>query len=122
MIDRTKLLNDLQVLLRKLEADLLERSDSSDVPEVGETLRSEYQRAKQAERTAQSYEEWRSDSITQMASAWVLSGVFVRFLEDNKLVDPPIVSGTTLTPSPSPQGEATVYTQVEPELVSIPRI
>jgi hypothetical protein len=93
MIDRAKLLNDLQALVRKLEADLLERSDSFDVPEVGETLRSDYQIALQAKRTAQSYEELRSDSITQMASAWVLSGVFVRFLEDNQLVEPPMISG-----------------------------
>jgi len=93
MIDRPKLLSDLQKLLRTLETDLLERSDSSDVPEVGEMLRSDYDRAKQAERTAQSFEEWRSDTITQMASAWVLSGVFVRFLEDNQLIDPPMISG-----------------------------
>ena len=93
MIDRAKLLSDLQKLLRTLETDLLERSDSFDVPEVGEMLRSDYDLAKQAERTAQSFEEWRSDAITQMASAWVLSGVFVRFLEDNRLIDPPMVSG-----------------------------
>jgi len=36
MINRAQLLTDLQALLRKLEADLLERSDSFDVPEVGE--------------------------------------------------------------------------------------
>lgn len=51
MIDRPKLLFNLQVLLRKLEADLLERSDS--MLEVRETLRAEYQQAKQSERTAQ---------------------------------------------------------------------
>lgn len=91
MIDRTQLLADLQALLRKLEADLLERS--SNVLEVKEVLRSDYEQAKDAERTAQSYEEWRSDAITQMASAWVLSGVFVRFLEDNQLIDPPKIAG-----------------------------
>lgn len=93
MIDRTKLLTDLQAVLRNLEADLLERSQSYEVPEVGKTLRSDYQQAKTAERTAQSYEEWRSDTITQIASAWVLSCVFSRFLEDNKLVDPPKIAG-----------------------------
>lgn len=61
--------------------------------ELGETLRSDYQQARTAERTAQSYEEWRSDTITQIASAWVLSCVFARFLEDNKLVDPPRIAG-----------------------------
>lgn len=91
MIDRTKLLGDLQALLRKLEPDLLERSES--ISEVEAWLRSEYNQAKDAERTAQSFEEWRSDAIVQMASAWVLCGVFVRFLEDNYLIDPPMISG-----------------------------
>lgn len=93
IIDRTKLLTDLQAVLRNLEADLLERSQSYDVPEVGETLRLNYQQAHTAERTAHSYEEWRSDTITQIASAWVLSCVFARFLEDNKLVEPPRIAG-----------------------------
>ena len=88
---RTQLLADLQTLLRRLEADLLERSEAM-IP-VKEVLRGEHQRARTAERTAQSYEAWRSDYITQMAAAWVLSGVFVRFLEDNRLIDPPRVAG-----------------------------
>ena len=91
MMHRTQLLADLQTLLRRLEADLLERSEEM-IP-VQEVLRGEYQRARTAERTAQSYEAWRSDYITQMAAAWVLSGVFVRFLEDNRLVDPPRIAG-----------------------------
>jgi hypothetical protein len=93
MINCQHLLSDLQRLLRTVETDLLERSESSDVPEVGQTLQTEYQKAKKAERTAQSYEEWRSDYITQIAAAWVLSCVFARFLEDNRLVDPPRISG-----------------------------
>ncbi len=93
MIDRQALLSDLQKLLKKLEADLLERSESAEVPEVGDQLRREFEGAKQAERTAQSYSEWRSDQITQTAAAWVISCVFVRFLEDNRLIDPPVISG-----------------------------
>jgi hypothetical protein len=93
MIDRVALLSDLQKLLQRLEADLLERSESVDVPEVGKTLRAEYDRAKTAERTAQNYEDWRTDAITQAAAAWVLSCVFVRFLEDNRLIDPPKIAG-----------------------------
>lgn len=93
MIDRAKLLSDLQTLLKRLEADLLERSESAEVPDVGQTLHNEYDRAKKAERTAQNYEDWRSDYLTQTAAAWVLSCVFVRFLEDNKLIDPPKIAG-----------------------------
>ncbi|EDL59261.1 BREX-2 system adenine-specific DNA-methyltransferase PglX [Gimesia maris] len=93
MINRSALLSDLQKLLKRLEADLLERSESADVPAVGETLRAEYEQARQAERTAQNYEDWRNDAITQAAAAWVLSAVFVRFLEDNRLIEPPRFSG-----------------------------
>lgn len=93
MIDRTQLVADLQAVLRNLESDLLERSESYAILDVSETLRSEYQKAKTAERTAQSYQEWRADTITHIAAAWVLSCVFARFLEDNKLVDPPRIAG-----------------------------
>ena len=93
MIDRKPLLGDLQKLLPKLEADLLERSESAEVPDVGRKLREEYAAAQAADRTAQNYEEWRSDAITQVAAAWVLSCVFVRFLEDNQLVPTPKIAG-----------------------------
>jgi hypothetical protein len=93
MINRLSLLSDLQKLLTRLEADLLERSECTDIPEVGRTLRAEFERAHKAKRTAQNYEAWRTDAITQAAAAWVLSCVFVRFLEDNRLIDPPRISG-----------------------------
>ncbi|MFN9877705.1 MAG: hypothetical protein ACK557_04440, partial [Planctomycetota bacterium] len=85
MINRKSLLTDLQKLLKRLEADLLERSDSAEVPDVKTRLKAEYERAKKANRTGQNYEAWRTDAITQAAAAWVLSAVFVRFLEDNRL-------------------------------------
>lgn len=93
VIDRQQLLSDLQDLLKRLEADLLERSESAEVPDVGETLRAIFEQAKDEERTAQNYEDWRSDYLTQTAAAWVLSCVFVRFLEDNGLIDPPKIAG-----------------------------
>ena len=93
MIRRQVLLSDLQSLLADLEADLLARAESSEVPEVGEWLRGEYARAKEAERTAESFSQWTSAFATQVAAAWVLSGVFARFLEDNSLVDPPRIAG-----------------------------
>jgi hypothetical protein len=92
MIDRKRLLVDLQRLLANLEADLLERSESAEVPDVGRTLRAQHAAAQAAARTAQSFEEWRSDAITQAAAAWALSGVFVRFLEDNRLVAVPRIA------------------------------
>lgn len=93
MINRKMLLDDLKKLLPKLEADLLERSESGEVPDVGAKLREEYAEAQAASRTAQSFTDWRSDAITQHAAAWVLSLVFVRFLEDNGLINTPAIAG-----------------------------
>lgn len=93
MIDRKTLLADLQRLLKAVEADLLERSESAEVPEVGAKLREGYSEALKEKRTARSFEQWRGDAITGAAAAWVLSGVFARFLEDNQLVDPPKIAG-----------------------------
>lgn len=93
MIDRTALLEDLKRLVTRVEADLLARSEDADVPEIAEVLRGEYERARAAKRTADTYGEWREDRITQAAVAWVLSCVFVRFLEDNDLISPPRVAG-----------------------------
>ena len=93
MIDRKQLLNDLQGLLKTLEADLLERVRVGGGARCRSKLREEYTAALAADRTAQSYEEWRSDAITQVAAAWVLSCVFVRFLEDNQLVPTPKIAG-----------------------------
>jgi hypothetical protein len=91
MIDRPAFLADAQKLLAKLEKDLRARCD--DMPEVGQAVSAEYKRAKDAGRTGQTLEEWRADAITQQAASWVLSCVFVRFLEDNRLIDPPKLAG-----------------------------
>jgi N-6 DNA Methylase len=92
-IARSSLLKDLQVLLKKLEDDLIDRSTSTEIPEIGLRLRSSYEQAKSAQHTAQSFEEWRSLSVAQVAAAWVLSCVFVRFLEDNGMIEPPRFAG-----------------------------
>lgn len=93
MLNRKLLLDDLKKVVTSLEKDLAERSDSTEVPQVQEALRAEYERAQKAERTALSYEQWRSDFATQVAVAWVLGTVFARFLEDNNLVESPKLAG-----------------------------
>ena len=93
MINRSQLLSDLQALLRQLEDDLAGRTDLAEVPEIGETLRTEYDQAQEADRTAQSFGEWVDDQKTQVAVAWILSATFARFLEDNELVSPARLSG-----------------------------
>jgi len=93
MIDRRKLLFDLQALLRTVEGDLRARSEDAGLPEVSGWLKAEYESAKKAGRTAQTLKSWVDDFVTQVAAAWVLSCVFVRYLEDNALVDPPRIAG-----------------------------
>lgn len=92
MIDRAALLRDLKPQLRLLEDDLRRRS--IDVPEFAETLNLEWEDAKQSNRTAATYESWLDGRVTQSAVAWILATVFVRFCEDNGLIDLPVIAGT----------------------------
>lgn len=91
MIDSGRLLADLTHLRADLEADLHERCEED--PELDTFLRDEHGRAVGRERTASPYAAWRDDRLTQVAVAWILGCVFVRFLEDNGLVVPPRLSG-----------------------------
>jgi hypothetical protein len=91
MIDRTALLRDLKPQLRLLEDDLLRRS--AEVPEFAETLHLEWDDAKQSNRTAATYETWLDDRVTQSAVAWILATIFIRFCEDNGLIDLPVIAG-----------------------------
>ncbi|WRZ45200.1 BREX-2 system adenine-specific DNA-methyltransferase PglX [Streptomyces sp. NBC_00151] len=90
-LDRTRLLKDLQAQARLLEDDLRERTEAE--PEFRNALRVEYDKAVMAERTAAMYETWRDERVVQIAAAWVLACVFVRFSEDNGLISDPWLSG-----------------------------
>jgi hypothetical protein len=96
MIDAKVLLADLTRLLKRLEDDLRERalSPASEVPELRAQLQAEWQAARDAERTAETFESWAEQVITQAGVHWLLSCVFLRFIEDNELVDRPWISGT----------------------------
>ncbi|MBK1724007.1 BREX-2 system adenine-specific DNA-methyltransferase PglX [Thiocystis violacea] len=94
MIHPQRLLADLQSLLPKLERDILDYSQSR--PELEAHLKAEYAKAQAANRTAEHFVAWREAQITQAAAAWVLTGVFVRFLEDNRLLETPLISGPAL--------------------------
>ena len=85
MIDRKALQADLKKLTSRLVDDLRERAEKDTA--TAAHLLAEYQKAKDAGRTALAYEAWREDPLTQGAVAWVLSCVFVRFLEDIGLLD-----------------------------------
>ena len=88
VIDRKALLTDLKVQVRRLEDDLRERA--GEVEEFDTELRAEWQAARDAKRIAATYESWLDERVTQSAVAWVLGTVFVRFCEDNGLIDLPV--------------------------------
>lgn len=91
MIDAAALLKDTQKLADRLVDDLRDRTDTYDESRI--TTRGTYERAQSAGRTDKTYEEWREDLLAQVAAAWVLGCVFVRFCEDNGLYDTPLLSG-----------------------------
>lgn len=91
MIDRSVLLRDLQREVKALEDDLRARAIADQATDA--RLRREHGDARAARRTAESFESWREDQVTQSAVAWVLACVFARFLEDNGLLPEPLLSG-----------------------------
>ena len=91
-IDTGRLLADLQRLVQSLKADLLERS--REVPEVDAGLRAAHRAIAGGGRTAQAFEDWRDDYLEQVAVAWVLACVFVRYMEDNDLIAETYLAGT----------------------------
>ncbi|CAO3401286.1 BREX-2 system adenine-specific DNA-methyltransferase PglX [Azospirillum palustre] len=90
MIDAKALLTDLKRLLRTLETDIRERVVGSPLED---DLRADWQAARDAKRTAQTFAAWLDEEVTQAAVHWVLACVFLRFVEDNGLVDRPWLSG-----------------------------
>ena len=92
MINAPQLLTDLKRNLTGLEADLRERINA--LPVLNASLMAEWQAASNAKRTAETFESWSDQVITQASVHWLLSCVFLRFIEDNNLVDRPWIGGT----------------------------
>jgi hypothetical protein len=91
VIDRKALLNDLKQQVKAVEADLGKQVKA--LGEVGERLRAEYDQARKLGRTAATWNSWLDERVTQVAVAWVLGTVFVRFCEDNRLIPEPYLTG-----------------------------
>jgi hypothetical protein len=92
LIQAKQLLADLTRQLKRLEDDLRQRME--EVPELKASLQSEWQAARDAKRTAETFESWADQVITQAGVHWLLSCVFIRFTEDNGLVERPWLAGT----------------------------
>lgn len=91
MINAAALLTDLIRLLKVLEDDL--RARIVELPDLRVSLQQEWQTARDANRTAETFESWSDQVITQAGVHWLLSCVFLRFIEDNQLVERPWFSG-----------------------------
>ncbi|MET9656056.1 BREX-2 system adenine-specific DNA-methyltransferase PglX [Streptomyces sp. NPDC006510] len=84
------LLKDLQKQVALLEEDLRERARDE---AFSASLRAEHQRAVASQRTGDGYGTWLDGRLVQIAAAWVLACVFVRFSEDNGLIPDAWLSG-----------------------------
>jgi hypothetical protein len=91
MLDQATLRSGLERLRARLEEDITERAEEE--TSIAADLRQRYEAARAAKRTGLSFELWRAGEVTQAAVAWLLACVFVRFLEDNHLIEQPWISG-----------------------------
>ncbi len=85
MIDSATLLKALQAQVKLLHENLRSRCDTE--PAANTPLQAGYETAKDSGRTALTYNAWREEELTQISVAWILATVFIRFLEDNELVE-----------------------------------
>lgn len=92
MIDRRQLLADLKPLVRLLEDDLRSRLPSQLDYRSG--LETDWRSARDVGRTAEDFATWADAQFTQAAVAWILACCFVRFCEDNGLIDEPLIAGS----------------------------
>jgi hypothetical protein len=96
VINPKALLADLKAEVKRLQDDLRPTALAD------EDLRQEWQRARTLGRTAAAFENpWLEDRITQAAVAWVLATIFVRFAEDNGLIEYPYITGPTDPDNPA---------------------
>ncbi|MEC3979044.1 BREX-2 system adenine-specific DNA-methyltransferase PglX [Amycolatopsis sp. H20-H5] len=107
MLDTARLCHDLRELVTILATDLHEQLLED--PDATARLDSEQQRLIKAGRSAASTEATRDGQIAQIAVAWVLGTVFVRFSEDNTLIDTAFIGG------PRQHADADTWFQNDPQ-------
>lgn len=96
MIDSKLLLTDLKKQLKLLESDLRSEAKTPSGEESvkwAKELREEHQNALDRDRTARTFDDWLEGEVSQAAVAWIISCVFIRFCEDNSLIDSLWIAG-----------------------------
>jgi hypothetical protein len=90
MVNAERLLTDLKRLRKKLDEDLRRHHAGS----AGRAaVESEWREARETRRTADTFETFFGAAVDQAAVHWILALVFLRFLEDNRLLDRPLIAG-----------------------------
>ena len=73
----------LQPVVRTLVADMRTRLEAD--PSRLQSWKTEHAEAQKADRVGSSFAEWSEEQLQQAAAGWVLTTVFIRFIEDNDL-------------------------------------
>lgn len=76
----------LQPVIRSLVTDM--RSRLTEDAALLQSWEDEHKQAQDADRVGTSFEEWSEEQLQQAAAGWVLTTVFLRFIEDNDLFGP----------------------------------
>ncbi len=104
----TSLVKELQTQVKKVATDLRERSDRAEDAWASD-LKAEYEHARERGRTGLTWSEWRDGEVDLAAVAWVLATVFIRFCEDNSLIDGPWITGAGARYSQAADNETAFY-------------
>ncbi|UCM87231.1 BREX-2 system adenine-specific DNA-methyltransferase PglX [Streptomyces marincola] len=93
-----------------------ERADRLRAAEaVAGRLRAEYDTAFKLGRTGATWSAWLGERVTQVAVAWVLGTVFVRFCEDNRLIPEPFLAGAEEERRDLAEARYAQYVEVDPD-------
>ena len=106
------LVKDTQAQVKALTKDLRDRSELPE-DQWAKELRTEYDKARERNRTGLTWSEWRDGEVDLAAVAWVLATVFIRFCEDNGLIDGPWITGEGSRHSQAADNETDFY-QTDP--------
>ena len=115
MIDAATLTTDAGRLVLEVEDDL--RAVLGGDAEQLQKWRNDHTAALRGDRTSADFASWRDEHITQVAVSWVLTTVFVRFLEDNNLVEPRWFAGHGARRSEATDAERAFF-RAHPELTA----
>ncbi|WP_326723512.1 BREX-2 system adenine-specific DNA-methyltransferase PglX [Streptomyces sp. NBC_00243] len=103
----------LEERLAELPEERVERVRAA--KSVAGKLRAEYDLAFKLGRTGATWSAWLDERVTQVAVAWVLGTVFVRFCEDNQLIPEPYLTGPDAERRDLAEGRYAQYVEEDPD-------